>query len=474
MEKQLEDYIPGNKVAFGFGALGDSISYQVFTFLVFTFYYAVIGLDINMVTLAFIVWSVWNAINDPLAGLVSDKTNTKYGRRIPYIALTFLPLSLLMLILWTPPVGSMLWSFLYFLGIIVLFDFVYTFNSLNMTSLFPEMYLTEEERSSANNVRQIFLVIGLLIAFLVPTFMISDLSAKETAASIVIGEYQQAGIVLGIIVAIVYLVALKWGVSERQEFKDDWRDVPSWSEAFKHTLGNRTFHSFLAANTMNWYVFGLIPTIIPIYGQFVLGIGAGQSLILGVLLAAAFVSGGLFMALWKYIVDRWGNLRKAWTASMLLWISALVPLFFVSDVMIALVLFAFNGIGLSGSLYLKDLVMADIIDEDEVTTGVRREGAYFGVNALVMRLAVILVFVSINLVFNSVGWRVFLPEEATAETLLGLRLLMGIFPAIALAIGIVAFSRYQLVGDRLKAVKARRDEIHSGKQAKSKLDPPPI
>ncbi len=470
MEKQLEDYIPGNKVAFGFGALGDSISYQVFTFLVFTFYYAVIGLDINLVTLGFVAWSVWNAINDPLAGLVSDKTNTKYGRRIPYIALTFLPLSLLMLILWTPPVGSTLWSFIYFIGIIMLFDTVYTFNSLNLTSLFPEMYLTEEARCSANNIRQIFLVIGLLIAFLIPTFLISDLSAKETAATIVIGEYQQAGVVLGVVVAIVYLIALKWGVSERKEFKNDWRDVPSWSDAFKHTLGNRTFHSFLAVNTMNWYVFGLIPTIIPLYGQFVLGIGAGESLILGILLAAAFVSGGLFMALWKYIVNRWGNLRKAWTASMLLWISALVPLFFVSDVMIALVLFAFNGIGLSGSLYLKDLVMADIIDEDEVRTGVRREGAYFGVNALVMRLAVILVFLSINLVFNSVGWRVFVPEEATAETLLGLRLLMSIFPAIALAIGIAAFSRYQLVGDRLKAVKTKRDEIHSGKQAKSKSD----
>ncbi|TFF95314.1 MFS transporter [Candidatus Thorarchaeota archaeon] len=474
MEKELDEYVPGNKVAFGFGALGDSITYQVFTFLVFTFYYAVVGIDINLVTLGFVTWSVWNAINDPLAGLVSDKTNTKRGRRIPYIAITFLPLSLLMFILWTPPVGSLLWSFIYFVGIIMLFDTVYTFNSLNLTALFPEMYLTEEERTSANNIRQIFLIVGLLIAFLVPTFLISDLSAKDTPANIVIGEYQQAGIILAVIVAVVYLIALKWGVSERKEFKEDWIDVPSWGDAFKHTLGNRTFHAFLLTNTMNWYVFGLIPTIIPIYGQFVLGIGAGESIMLGILLAAAFVSGGFFMALWKYIVNRWGNLRKAWIASMALWIAALVPLFFVTDMTIALVLFAFNGIGLSGSLYLKDLVMADIIDEDEVKTGVRREGAYFGVNALVMRLAVILVFVSINLVFNSVGWRVFLPEEATAETLLGLRLLMGIFPAIALAVGIAAFSRYQLVGDRLKEVKSKRDDIHSGKQEKTKSDLPPV
>ena len=56
------------------------------------------------------------------------------------------------------------------------------------------------------------------------------------------------------------------------------------------------------------------------------------------------------------------------------------------------------GIGLSGSLYLKDLIVSDIIDEDEVTTGVRREGAFYGVNAFIMRLAVIFVFLSIFLV----------------------------------------------------------------------------
>ncbi len=466
MAEEGNGYIPGNKVAFGFGALSDSVAYQVFTFLVFTFYYGVLGIDINLVTLGFVTWSVWNAINDPLAGLISDKTKTRWGRRVPYVGLTFLPLSLLMIVLWTPPVGSLLWSFIYFVIIIMIFDTVYTFNSLNLTSLFPEMYLTEPERASANNIRQIFLILGLLIAFLVPTLLISDLSAKDVAADIVMAEYQQAGMILAVIVAVGYLITLKWGVSERREFKEDWLDVPSWSDAFKHTLGNRTFHVFLVVNTCNWYVFGLIPTIIPLYGQFVLGIGAGESIFLGILLAAAFISGGVFMALWKHVVNRWGNLRKAWIASMALWIAALVPLFFVGDVTIALIAFALNGIGLSGSLYLKDLVIADIIDEDEVKTGVRREGAYFGVNALVMRLAVIMVFLSINLVFNSVGWRVFTPETATMETLTGLKLLMGVFPSIALLIGIFAMSRYTLVGERLSKIKDERDSIHDGKKEK--------
>lgn len=118
---------------------------------------------------------------------------------------------------------------------------------------------------------------------------------------------------------------------------------------------------------------------------------------------------------------------------------------------------------MSGSLYLKDLVIADIIDEDELKTGVRREGAYFGMNAFIMRFSVIMVFLSINLVFNSVGWKVFAPDQATPDVLLGLRLLMSVFPCIALVLGILGFSRYPLVGERLEKVKEEEDSLHKEK-----------
>ncbi|MFO7835534.1 MAG: MFS transporter [Candidatus Thorarchaeota archaeon] len=468
-----DEYEPGNKIAYGFGAFADTVAYQVFTFLVFTFYYAVVGIDINLVTLGFVVWSVWNAINDPLSGLISDRTNTRWGRRVPFIVAGAIPLSLLMYFMWTPPVGSTVWSFAYFLIAICLFDGIYTVYALNLTALFPEMYLNKEERASANNIRQIFTIVGLIVAFIVPTLLISDLSAKDTATEIVLAEYRFSGIIIALIVLVGALITMKWGISERQEFSKDFLSVPNWGDAFKHTLGNRSFQCFLVAITANWYVFGLIPTIIPLYGQFVLGIGGGQSVFLGILLAAAFISGGVCVSLWKYVVNRWENLRKAWIASMALWIAALIPFILVNNVIVALICFVLNGFGLSGSLYLKDLVISDIIDEDELKTGVRREGAYFGMNALIMRLSVIMVFLSINLVFNSVGWKVFTPEQATPDVLLGLRLLMSVFPCIALVLGIIGFSRYPLVGERLKKMKEERDGLHEQKAGTVERAPKP-
>ncbi|MFW9849809.1 MAG: MFS transporter [Candidatus Thorarchaeota archaeon] len=461
--EERDEYKPGNKVAFGIGATSDGITYQSFTFLVFTFYYAVVGIDVNLVTIGFILWSIWNALNDPLIGFISDRTKTRWGRRVPYVIVSFIPLSLMMIFLWTPPVGDSSLSFIYFLLAIMVFDTLYTMNSLNLTALFPEMWLEEKERTSANNVRQIFTIVALLIAFLVPTFLISDL-APDTLDPVIqaqiMSEYQFAGMILAILVALGYIVALRWGVREREEFSDDSQSVPNWGEAFKHTLSNRSFHKFLIANTCNWYVFGLIPTIIPLYGEYVLNIS--DPLILGILLAAAFISGGIFLNLWKYLADKWQNYRKGWMSSMTFWAIILILFVMVSDVTLAFIGFFIMGVGLAGSLLFRDLVMADIIDEDEVKTGVRREGAYFGSNALIMRLAVILVFVSIASVFNNVGWTVFNPLPG-AETILGLRILLGVFPAAALLIGTLAFSRYPLVGERLAEVKAKRDQLHQEK-----------
>jgi len=67
----------GRNLAFGSGEIADQLAYQGFTFMIFTFYYAVVGLDVKWVTMVFIIWSVYNAFNDPILGSLSDRTKTK-------------------------------------------------------------------------------------------------------------------------------------------------------------------------------------------------------------------------------------------------------------------------------------------------------------------------------------------------------------------------------------------------------------
>ena len=96
----------------------------------------------------------------------------------------------------------------------------------------------------------------------------------------------------------------------------------------------------------------------------------------------------------------------------------------------------------------------------------RREGIYFGANALFMRLSTILIFLAISLVFSNIGWAVYAPEKVTPEVIFGLRLLMAVFPIIALAIAIFGFYMYPLHGERLSDVKEQLAKLHAEKKSK--------
>jgi GPH family glycoside/pentoside/hexuronide:cation symporter len=465
--KEIENEEVGfsNKKGFAYsiGQIPDIISYQGFTFLTFTFYFAVVGLDVILISLGFLIWSIWNAINDPILGYFSDRTHTRWGRRLPWIMISFIPIAIIFFLLFTPPItigiNDPLINFIYFIVIIIVFELFFTMYDINLIAIFPEVFITMEERTKANNIRQSLAIIGLIIAFIMPTLFIPDLTNRKY-----LPEYQIFGMFIALLIIFGGLLFIKFAPKEKVEFRDEYKSAPNFVNTIKLCVKNKSFMRYIPAEIANWFVYGMLPTIVPLYGKFVLKIGEGESIFLALLLGLAFISAAIFMnLLWKPVVQRIG-LRKTWLISMSIWIITLIPLMFIQDVMSGLIVFFMVGVGLSGSLYIIDLIIADIIDEDEVNTGTRREAGYYGVNIFFQRLATIFVFFSISLVFTNVGWRVYEPELVTQDTLFGLRSLMVIFPAIALGIAILAIFTYPLDGQRLKSVKDKLQKIHEQKK----------
>ena len=450
--------------AYGIGQLSDIASYQAFIFLTFTFYYTVVGIDIRWITLGFIIWSIWNSFNDTFIGHLSDRTHTKYGRRFPWIMVSLFPIALIMFLLFTPPAT---WGFLdivvnyiYFLVIIIVFELFFTMYDINFTSLYPEIFITEEERTKGNNIRQLFAIFGLIAAFIMPGLFISSYTAPKP------GEYPLYGIIVAIVVIIPGLLFIKFSPKERVEFREDYKSAPSFFNTLKFCVKSKSFMRYIPAEIANWFVYGMLPVIVPLYGEFILGFE--DPLMISLLLGATFLSAALFMTLlWKPLVQRLGP-RKSWLISMSVWIITLAPLFFLNSTMpflevIAFIVFFLIGIGLSGSLYIIDIIIADIVDEDEVKTGVRREGGYYGVNIFFQRFATVFVFIIIGPVFLMADWRIFTTLHIPDFEL---RSLMFIYPAIALVIAIIAIYFYPLDGERLKQVKEQREIIHQEKKSK--------
>jgi GPH family glycoside/pentoside/hexuronide:cation symporter len=461
------EYSAKGAVAYSFGQISLITAYQVFTFLVFTFYFTVVGLDVNLITIGFIIWSIWNAFNDPLMGNLSDRTHTRWGRRRPYIMIFLVPLALVMFFLFFPPasygISDQLINFIYFVVIIVLFEFCYTTYDINLTSMLPEIFITKEARIKANNIRQVFAIIGLIFAFILPSFFIPEYTNPDFKS-----EYATFGLTIAIIVVIVGLIFLKFTPRERIEFSQDHKDVPGFFKSFKISLHNKSFRWAIPAFMGDFFVDTILPTIIPLYGKYILKLGEGDSFLLSLLLGIAFLAAAISITfIWKRLAIKFG-VRKMWMISSAVWMITLFPLIFDLDLILAFIVFFLVGIGLGGSLYSKDLIVSDIIDEDEVKTGTRRDATYFGNYIFFLRVGYIFVFSAISLVFTNVGWTFYEPDPSliTPEQILGLKFLTFVFPAIALTVIILAMWKYPLHGQYLAEIKEDLNKIHQEKKAR--------
>jgi len=467
-KQNKSDYSLRHAFAFGSAQLSDVLTYQAFVFWIFTFYFTIVKLDVMLITLAFILWSVWNSLNDPLLGQLSDRTHTKWGRRKPWIVGSLIPLSFVMLLLFYPPksygINDVASNFVYFLVIIMIFELFYTAFSLNQTSLFPETFIDNIERAKANNIKQLFSILALFLATLLPSFFIPNLTDSQY-----IVNWAFFGLTLGILAFAFGLIFIKWGIKERQEFSSDFETQPGLLSSMKLCLRSKSFRWYIPAEVANWYVYGLLPTLVPLYASVVLGIT--DSLMVSLILGIAFLSAMLFMFIWRVVALKIGP-RKTWMLSLSVWALTLIPNMWITTLAEGMLVFFFVGAGLSGSMILIDLIVADIIDEDEVKTGIRREASFYGINALFIRLATIIVFLSISLVFTNVGWTVYAPEDITPEVIFGIRALMFIFPAVALTIGVIALYKYPLDGEYLQEIKAQQKTLHEEKRAKARETAP--
>ncbi|HVN67074.1 MAG TPA: MFS transporter [Candidatus Sulfotelmatobacter sp.] len=434
------------KLAYSFGGLAQALSFQIFSTYVIFFYVDVMKLSPYLAGIGIMIYGVWNAVNDPLFGFLSDRTRSRWGRRIPYIAAGAVPLGLVYWLLWVPPFRGLDQTtllFVYFVVMICLFDGFYSLAIINWQALFPEMFSGVKERAQVNSYRQVFAMLGLLIGVLVPPLIYNSLG------------WGWMGAIFGLIVTLVLLIVL-WGSHEPHGYDAD-RPLAFWP-ALKATLKNGSFLTFVAANLFIQYAFITILATMPFFAKYVLKVGPEWT---AVILATAFLTMIPMFFVWRRLTVRFGEKQCLMAATVLLAV-ALAPLFYVSDLPLVLALAVLIGAALAGFLQIIDILIADIIDEDETNSGVRREGAFFGMNAFLCRFAIGLEALSMSSVFILTGYNPYIYTQPR-EFQFGLRCLLAGLPIAALALAVLIFLFYPLAGKRLEELRARMAEMHRQK-----------
>jgi glycoside/pentoside/hexuronide:cation symporter, GPH family len=457
-------------ILYASGSLATALSYQAFATYIQFLYIDVFGLRAAWVGIVWSIYGVWNAVNDPLAGYWSDRTSTRWGRRIPWIAAAFLPLAFAFYLLWTPPPGMLAERgrslLLYFFVLVLAFDLLWTIVVMNWTALFPEMVPDEHQRAGVSAWRQIFSLVGLLVGVALPPVLAGeDWSGRSGMALLLAG-----------VTAVFFGLSLL-GSRERREFQHD-APLP-FMEAMRATLSNRNFLYFLGANLMVQFVFTALTATVPFYTKYVLrlqsdltipGLGLTLDVALqnSVFLGLTFIIALPAMPVWTSLARRLG----AWRALRLCCLTAAVTLlgfFWSYNFYSGLVITLTFGLSLAGLLMLTDLLIADVVDADELATGARREGLYFGMNGFIIRFAFTIQGLITAAILTLTGYVtpsegiLYPPQPAAA--VFGIRWMIAGFPVLALLLAFAILGRYTLRGPRLAALQAEVARLHAQKQA---------
>jgi GPH family glycoside/pentoside/hexuronide:cation symporter len=436
------------KLIYGLGDWGASAATTARNIFWFLFLTNVVGIDVALAGTVILVGKIWDGVNDPLVGIISDRLETRWGRRRPFLIFGAVPFGLAFFLMFiVPPIESSTGLAIYYGLVFLLFDTLYTVVNVPYTALTPELTQDYDERSNLAGWR-----VGVAIVAALLTGGLFKLLAENVFAVWFGGVGTEAGIRLG-----YGLAAAIWGVSmvipllvlarhieepARQPDRDPIRPV----QLFRQVFSNAPFR--LGA-TIYLLTFTTMDVVLLVMVRFLVDyvrVDPGfDNVILATVLGLALVS----MPLVVRLMRRFGK-RNTYIGGMLFFavvmlIIGRVPPGGQYQVLLAAV---FAGLGYGAANAVPWAIVADVVEEDELKTGKRREGIYAGYLVFFRKLASAVAIFIVSQVLAATGFvssttgSAFIEQPESA--LRALRFFVGIFPAGMLFLAILVATRYQL------------------------------
>ena len=432
------------KFLYGMGDTGFSLAGTIISVYFMMFLTDVVQLNPRIAAYALFIGRSWDYINDPLIGYISDRTRTRWGRRRPFLLFGLVPFALTFALLWwVPPWTGTLARAIYYGAVYLLYDAAATFVYMPYYALTPELTEDYDERTSLNTYRMAFSIGAGLIAFTVPMMIVGGLRPENAGRMIVMG------IVFGVASALP-LLGTFFGTRERQDYQA--LPQPSLRDSLRAAVRNRPFLFAVGIFLLTWVVVDLLMALLLYFMKYWLLMEAQSDLILGTIFVVAF----LVLPFWSWASQHWDK-RKAYIVGISFWAVVMIALIMLrpgAPLLLVVGLSVLAGIGVSAAHVIPWSIIPDAVEWDELQTGQRHEGMFYSLVTLMQKVASSIAVPGAMLALDRAGYVPNLIPQNPA-TLLTLRVLVGVVPAVLLCAGIVFAAVYPL--SREKHLEVRKE-----------------
>ncbi len=452
------------RVKSGYGAAETGISAAEFLLQValLEFYITAVGLNAGLAALALAIGTLWDGISDPLMGTIIDRTRLRAGRFLPFIALGGVLLAIALLVVFLPPqLDSQLAKFGYMLGACLLINTATTIISVPHLALGAALSQDRHERTHLVGWRLVFGNLGFLLGVLLPVIVAKSLMADVETSEGLLSSRGGTAVVLAA-VTIIGAAITCFALRNRQPNYDA---IPSQSGFWKNIfslLRNHVFRPLLASFMLMGIARTINASVALFYYKLALDLSEEQVFV-NVLVVFIF-SILLSIPFWAWLSRKIGKRGPAlFGLSTLGVLGAIVYLIFPSGELLGPVVMAVIGGILVGTVILFESLVADVVDYDELKTGRRREGLYFGFWKMATKLSRALGLGLTALLLSLIGF-----EEGaitqSEDTLTGLRWIFGPGVGGFFLLAAIAFYLMPLTDSRHVRVQAllnRRKEFRA-------------
>ncbi len=446
-------------LSYGLGDAGTGLAATQLGFYLFPFFIGNAGLPAVLAGSILMVIKLWDAINDPLIGWMSDHTNTRWGPRLPWMMGAAMPLGITLAAMWWVPPGDITQKTTYYIFMAVLLMTAYTCVNLPFAALSTE--LTEETsiRTRLNAARFTGSILAGLSGLVIAARLLSESNAG----------YTSMGKITGAIATIATLVSC-WGLAP---FAKKARKPISKRETFrlqlKRILRNRRFLQVICLYLLLWCGLQLMQTVSLIYLEEVMNVPTEISKWIPIPFQISALVG---LQVWSFYSNKFGRISALYWGGGL-WIIActlamILPplsqsstgliLFSVDNLdslkMIALIIVILMvGFGASTAYLIPWSLLPDAIDEDPE----KPAGIYTAWMVLIQKLGIGISVQLLGVLLSWSGYRSAINCKELIECLeqpntaqITIRICMGLIPALLVGTGILIMRRWDERGKQQK------------------------